>query len=285
MPAEEEAPRFKRVAVLGLGLMGGSLVRALARLPDRPFVTGWSPDPAEGEAAHASGALTDAAGSVADAVRGADLVVLATPLGAACSLVGSLAASLRADAVLTDVVSLKGPVADAVRRSGLTGRWVGTHPMCGGEASGFAATRPELYEGAPVWIVPGGAPEALVAGVEAFWRMLGAEPVRTDAAAHDQLMVVVSHLPQLTANVLARVLADAGVTPDALGPGGRDMTRLAGSSPAMWRELIAHAPGSLPTRLREVAEGARALADRIERGDMDAVEAGMAATRRWREGR
>jgi prephenate dehydrogenase len=285
MPPEEEATPFRRVAVLGLGLMGGSLVRALARLPDPPFVTGWSPEPSEAEAARGSGALSAATASPADAVREADLVVLATPLGAACALVEALAGALGADALLTDVVSLKVPLADAVRRAGLTGRWVGAHPMCGGEASGFGAARAGLYEGARVWIVPSGAPEAAVARVEGFWRTLGAAPTRSDAAAHDRLMVVVSHLPQLTANVLARVLEDADAAPDDLGPGGRDMTRLAGSSPAMWRDLLAHAPDTLPAMLREVADGARSLAERIERGDLDAVEAGMAATRRWREGR
>ena len=285
MPAEGEAPPFGRVAVLGLGLMGGSLARALARLPGAPVVTGWSPEPDEIEAARAGGALARDAGSAADAVADADLVVLATPLGPACALVDTLAPSLRPDALLTDVVSLKRPVLEAVRRAGLAGRWVGAHPMCGGEASGFAAARADLYDGARVWVVADGASEAAVARVERFWGALGAEPMRTGADAHDHLMVAVSHLPQLTANVLARVLADAGVAPDALGPGGRDMTRLAGSSPAMWRDLIAHAPGTLPVMLREVAEGARALADRIESRDLDAVEAGMAATRRWKEGR
>jgi prephenate dehydrogenase len=157
--------------------------------------------------------------------------------------------------------------------------------MCGGETSGFAASRADLYEGARVWIVADGAPDAAVARVEGFWRAVGCVPMRTDADAHDRLMVAVSHLPQLTANVLARVLDDAGVAADALGPGGRDMTRLAASSPAVWRDLLAAAPATLPAMLREVAAGARALAERIERGDIDAVEAGMAATRRWREAR
>lgn len=284
-----EGPAFRRVAILGLGLMGGSLARALARLPVPPHVTGWSPDAGEADAAEAAGVVAETADpgprGASDAATEADLVVLATPLGAACALVARLAASLRPEAMLTDVASLKQPILDAVRRAGLLDRWVGAHPMCGAESSGFAASRAELYEDAPVWIVAEGAPESTVAAVEAFWEAVGGHAQRTEAQAHDRLMVGVSHLPQLTANVLARVLADAGVTPDLLGPGGRDMTRLAGSSPSLWRDLVEHAPQSLPAMLREVADGARGLAERIERGDLDAVEAGMAATRRWRERR
>jgi len=286
---DEEASPFERVAVLGLGLMGGSLARALARLPRPPHVTGWSPEVEEAEAARAAGAVAAIADpepeGVAEAVADADLVVLATPLGAACRLVPALADSLAAGALLTDLASLKRPLLVAVRRAGSLGRWVGAHPMCGGEASGFGASRAELYERARVWIVAEGVAEADVARVHAFWRSVGGRPAHTDADTHDRLMVGVSHLPQLTANVLARVLDDAGVTPDLLGPGGRDMTRLAGSSPAIWRDLIEHAPDTLPALLREVARGAQALSERIERGDLDAVEAGMAATRRWRERR
>jgi len=262
--------------------MGGSLARALADLPAPPRVVGWSPLAGEREAALAEGAVDEAPAGIEAAVAAADLVVLATPLGAACGLVDALTGLMAEQALLTDVASLKRPVLDAVAAAGIETRWVGAHPMCGSEASGFTASRPDLYAGARVWLVAEGAGEATVGRVAAFWRAVGADPVRVDADGHDRLMVLASHLPQLTANALARVLADAEVSAGVLGPGGRDMTRLAGSSPDMWRDLLAHAPPSLPGALRDLSSRLQTLADMVEGADTRALERWMEATRAWR---
>ncbi len=278
----EEAKPFARVGVLGLGLMGGSLSRALLGLTSPPTVVGWSPVAREREDARAAGAVSEVTTDPEGAVEGADLVVLATPLAAACRLADSLAGSLSTRALLTDLASLKRPILDAVRAAGLASRWVGAHPMCGGEASGFGASRADLYVGARVWLVVDGAGEHEARRLEAFWRTLGAAPRLADVDAHDRLMVLASHLPQLTANALARLLADADVAPSMLGPGGRDMTRLAASSPTVWRDLLAHAPSSLPESLRTLAQRVRDLADLVEGGDADGLEGWMEETRSWR---
>lgn len=284
MRTDEAPPRFERVAVLGLGLMGGSLARALRGLAIPPRVVGWSPDASEVRAAEEQGVVDRIAADALDAAADADLVVLATPLEPACRLMASLARAMEADALLTDVVSLKAPVRDAARIADLARRWVGSHPMCGGDRSGFGASRADLYQDARVWIVGQDADPADVARVEAFWSALGARPARTEAEDHDALMALASHLPQLTANALARVLEAGGVAPDDLGPGGRDMTRLAGSSPGVWRDLLAHAPPSLPDAMRETAARLAALAALVDRGDLDALEAWMSTTRTWRTG-
>ncbi len=284
MTPERVDGHFERVAILGLGLMGGSLARALKGLSSPPRVTGWSPLAREREDALDEGALDEAPADVEPAVTAADLVVLATPVDAACRLVHTVAGLLPERAVLTDVASLKRPVLDAVRAAGLEARWVGAHPMCGSEASGFSASRPDLYAGARVWLVADGAGEENVGRVAAFWRTVGAAPVRVDADGHDRLMVLASHLPQLTANALARTLAEAEVSPEVLGPGGRDMTRLAGSSPSVWRDVLAHAPPSLPGALRDLSSRLEALADMVERADAEGLERWMAGTRSWRAG-
>jgi prephenate dehydrogenase len=270
---------FARVTVVGLGAMGGSLARALAG--EGRSVTGWSPDAAERRRALEAGVVRRAPDTLAEAVRESDLVVLAAPLGATCDLVADRA--LRSPGcVLTDVASLKVPVRDAVRRAGLSARWAGSHPMAGTEASGFEASRTDLYRDARVWLVA--EPEAGDLGdrLHSFWSGLGARPAFIDAEEHDRLMARVSHLPQLASNALARVLADAGVSPSSLGPGGREVTRLAGSNPAIWRDILAHAGPDLGSALRALAVEAETLARLVDEGDTAALEDRMRHTRSWR---
>lgn len=276
---------FASVAVIGLGVMGGSLVKALSGLADPPRRVGWSPDPREGGAALSDGVLDEVAPSGEDAARGAELVVLAAPLGACLEWVPRVHAVMAPDAVLTDVASLKGRVGVAVARAGAQARWVGSHPMCGRAESGFRASAADLYEGALTWIVGGDAPPESVARVEAFWHALGSHTRRTSSAAHDALMSFTSHLPQLTATALAGTLEEAGLTAPQLGPGGADMTRLAASSPEMWRDILAHGfhPG-LVEALRVLSGRTATLADLIEAGDFDAVASLMASTRTWKNG-
>lgn len=285
MAPEESACGFERVAILGLGLMGGSLARAVRALHPPSGVVGWSPDADEARRAEKEGAISRAAADAEDAAAGADLVVVATPLEAALRLLTTLPGVLAPGALVTDVVSLKVPVRDAIRSAGLGPRWVGSHPMCGGERSGFAASRVDLYRDARVWIVAEGASGDDVRRLEAFWHALGALPRWIDAEEHDTLMGLASHLPQLAANALARVLEEAGVHAADLGPGGRDATRLAGSSPEVWGGLLAHAPVSLGRGLRSLAQHVDALADLVERRDLEALASWMAATRTWRENR
>jgi len=276
--SEEPRQLPRRVAVVGLGVMGGSLVRALAGRGG-VAVSGWSPDARE--RAQAADVLTRAPDTLDELWNGADLVVLATPLEVVLELLPRVAQGAP-EAVLTDVASLRVPVAERVRELGLAHRFVGSHPMAGSEASGFGAADPMLYQGAAIWLVEEGSGEPARRMVRALWSGVGARPRRIDAAGHDALMARVSHLPQLAAVALAGTLADAGVDPAALGPGGRDMTRLAGSSPEMWRDLLVHAPGDLPELLRRYAARVEELAEALEAGRPEAVVARLEATGRWR---
>jgi prephenate dehydrogenase len=284
-PAEAHPEPFRQVAVVGLGVMGGSLARALAVRHPACHCAGWSPSEPERAAALEAGVLASAHRTPEQAAEGADLVVLATPLNAVRDLVSRMAEAAEPTALITDVASLKVPVLAAARDAGLEARWVGSHPMCGSEASGFAASREGLFEGARVYLVADGAGEEKRALLWRWWESLGALPEVIDAEAHDDLMAAVSHLPQLAANALGRVLTELGLAPDLLGPGGRDMTRLASSSPQMWREILAEAPRGSVEHLRTFARHAGALADLLEAGEIDALATWMGNTRAWREGR
>ena len=275
----EPSPPFAEVAVIGLGLMGGSLARALRALAAPPAVVGFSPSD------RAAGALDRAAGSASDAAGAADLVVYATPLGALLELLDEHKDVWRPGAVITDLAGLKAPVAARARELGLERRYVGAHPMAGGEGSGFEASHADLFRGAPVWLAGDGVVEPAIRGrVERFWTSLGAITAWTDPVGHDLRMIRASHLPQLVSNALARVLEEGGLTPADLGPGGRDMTRLARSSPSMWRDLLEPSAPFIAEALREMATVLAALASRLEAEDVEGVASVMERTRRWAGG-
>ncbi len=263
--------------------MGGSLARALSAL-EAGHVSGWSPSAGEREAALAAGAVSAAPAEWSEVVGEAELVVLAVPLNASCELVPDVLAAMPTGSTLTDVASLKAPVARAVVAAGGEARWVGSHPMTGSEESGFGASRADLYAGAKVWTVAHAAAADRVPGIEALWKDLGARPEPVDAEEHDRLMALASQLPQLVSNALASVLAGGGVSPDRLGPGGTDMTRLAASGAAMWRDILGHASPELVSALRQVSAAAADLADLLEKGELDRIEELMAATRAWSRG-
>jgi prephenate dehydrogenase len=280
--AESTEKPFASVAILGLGVMGGSLARSLASLPDRPRVSGWAPEREEREAALRAGVVDAAPASWPEALEDAELVVLAAPLRASCALLGEIARAAPPGSTLSDVASLKAPLVRAASAAGVERRWVGSHPMAGSDASGFGASSATLYRGARVWTVASPAAEERVGRVHALWRSVGARPERIDAEEHDRLMSVASHLPQLTANALAKVMIDAGLRPEQLGPGGLDTTRLAGSSADLWKDLLEHASPELIRGLRGLASAADGLASMLEKGDVEGVARTMRETRTWR---
>ena len=272
------------VGIVGLGLMGGSLARALKSRPNPPLVRGLSKGPCELEEASAAGVLDSGEMNPEFFFRGLDLVVYCTPLRVTLELLSAHKPFLESKTLVTDVVSLKKPIMERVEELGLGGSFVGSHPMCGGEGSGFQASRDRLYEGAPVWIVAGSAPPEKVARIQEFWASLGAFGTLVEPSRHDALMAVASHLPQLNSNALAVAMKTMGVRRKDLGPGGRDMTRLAGSSPEVWGDLLKYAPRDLVQAL-ETVEGALAeMRTLIEEGRGDEIEEVMRETLAWSKG-
>jgi len=227
-------PRF--VAVLGLGLMGGSLARDLAARGIR--VTGFDRDVSVVETAVACGVLEAPLAASLEGIEQADLIVLALPVDRALTTLDRLAEQAHSAAILTDLGSTKRRIVGRAGTLGLGRRFVGSHPLAGDHRSGWESSREGLYREAPVFLCPAAeADPDCVASVESLWRSVGARPELIDAEDHDFRMAWVSHLPQVAASALAAALASGGRVPGELGPGGRDATRLAGSSPEMWAAI------------------------------------------------
>ncbi len=281
---EAEAPVQGPVAVVGLGLMGGSVARALRALPDPIRVLGVDPDPVTGARALDAGVIHRFDPHGPGLLGEARTVVYAVPLEALSEVVGDHASLLHPEALVTDLLSLKEPVRRIMAAAGLAPRFVGAHPMAGGEGRGFAASRDRLFQGARVWLTgEGEADPAYHRRGEAFWTALGGDVRWVDPREHDERMAWVSHLPQLVANALAGALDAAGIEPGDLGPGGRDMTRLAGSPPEMWKELLTHSAPVTGTGLTSVSRALNVVADLLARREVDRIAEFMERTRAWSE--
>jgi len=289
MAAGETGPQFRRVAIVGLGLMGGSLAMALRRLPRPPRIVAASANAGDLERGLAQGIVDEAAEDPPGAVAEADLVVYATPVSVTLELLASTRSRIPDDAVVTDVGSVKRPVVSRARAVGLGSRFIGGHPVAGSHRSGLAAARADLYAGARVWLTPADADGArdpaaaqTLERVAALWRSVGAEPGVIGAEEHDRLMAWASHLPQIAASALASALARAGIARADLGPGGADTTRIAASPPALWADILRH-NADLVRRPLDALQGALAeLAAALERGDGEALERLLALASAWR---
>lgn len=251
-----------RVAVLGVGLIGGSIGLAARRRLDAEVV-GCGRNPARLERAIELGAIDRAAGSVAEACEGADLVFCAGPVAVLPEQAREALAASGPDTVVSDVGSTKGELVKAV---GGDERFIGGHPLAGAETAGVENAREDLFEGARWYLTPTEQASGLLYDrLQRAVSALGARPQAIDPQSHDRLMATISHLPHVMANVLASEAAES-LTQDSerlpdVGPSFRDATRVAGSNPAIWadifagnREAVAESVESVAARLREAAE-------------------------------
>ncbi len=285
---------FRRMLVCGVGLIGGSLALELRGRGLVERVAGWGRSAGNLDVALGRGIVDEAALDPAEAARGADLCVLAVPVGAMADTLRLMAAHLAPAAVVTDVGSVKGRViAQLEPLLGPAMALVAAHPVAGREQSGAAAARKGLFAGRRVIVTPSARSSAdALERVETLWRSLGARVERMDAERHDRLLAWASHLPQLASTALAGLLNDRqvdGVWAAGYGAGGLgDMTRLALSPAAMWRdiclanrdaiaetlaayrvalgELEDAVRGGRPERLEALFEQGRAMRQRLEAG-------------------
>jgi prephenate dehydrogenase len=214
----------------------------------------------------------------------ADVVVLATPVAATVALLTRLGSALDGPSLIMDVASTKRSIVAAAEAAGVGARYVGAHPLTGSHRSGWGASRASLFEEARVFLCPSASttPATLqLAG--AFWRGLRAGVEVLDAAAHDEQMAWRSHLPQAVSTVLALTLRDAGVARSALGPGGRDMTRLAGGDPALWTGIVGDNAPAILDALAAMEEQLRLFRERLAAGE-DGVHESFAKGRDWFDG-
>lgn len=266
-----------RIAVLGVGLVGGSIgLAARRRLGAR--VAGLDAVPENLERGLELGALDIAAGTLAEACEGADVVFCAAPVGALPELAEAALAASGDDAVVTDVGSTKRELVERLAGAPQVGRFIGGHPLAGAETSGVENARAELFDGARWYLTPTEGSSGLhYDRLQRTVAELGARPQAIDAAAHDRMMATVSHLPHVLADALASRAAEALAAESErlpeVGPSFRDTTRVAGANPAIWRDIL-HAnrdavAGEIEAVVARLGEAARLL----RAGDADGIDA------------
>lgn len=273
---------IESVAILGPGLLGGSLALDLSGRGGLG-VRLWGRRQAALEQARAMGFDGHCTTDLAEAVAGAGLVVLATPVGVMHDLAVRIAALADRPRLVTDMGSVKGmveeEVAPALRAAGIP--FVGSHPMCGSERAGMEAAQRGLFAGAACVVVAGtDASPADVQAIELFWTALGGRVVRMDARSHDEAVARVSHLPHALAALLAGV-AD----PSALGlaaRGFRDSTRVALGPPEMWCEILIENREAMLHALEAYAGGLEALRQALAANDAPSIRAMLEAGREAR---
>jgi prephenate dehydrogenase len=267
---------LESVAIIGLGAVGGSVAKALVHSGVR--VRAYTASAADAEAALRAG--IDVANEIAGCVAAMQMVLIAVPVTAHAAIADAVAAAAPDDAVLLHAASLQSATAVGTER-----RVIGTHPLAGTHRAGFAAADADLFAGCVVSIEARAADDARTIA-ERLWRCVGARrfEYRT-AEEHDRLMTWVSHLPQLASTALADAIATAGVESSALGPGGRDATRLAASSFETWGGILAAARPDAARAAAAMERSLSAIRSALESGDMEAVERIWTAARAWAEPR
>jgi len=267
-----------RIAVLGVGLIGGSIGLAARRRLDAEVV-GSGRSPERLRRAVELGAIDRGVDSVAAACEEAELVFCAGPVAALPDQAREALAASGPETVVTDVGSTKGELVEAV---GADERFIGGHPLAGAETAGVENARADLFEGARWYLTPTEqASGVLYDRLQRAVSALGARPQAIDPEGHDRLMATVSHLPHVLANALASEAAESLTQgtdrlPD-VGPSFRDATRVAGSNPAIWADIFASNREAVALSVDSVAERLREAAELIRSGDREALAAWHAA--------
>lgn len=284
MQADVNRAAFDRLLICGVGLIGASLARALRRASPAGIIVGVDRDGRAAARAVELGvvecglALEDIPAVIREAAL-ADMIVLAAPVAQTGPLIERLRPHLRPTAVLTDVGSVKGSVVAAARH-GLgerIDRFVPAHPIAGAERSGVEASTAGLFDGRRLIVcpLPETAADAL-ARVEAMWRSAGAQVETMTIAEHDRVFAAVSHLPHLVAFAFVEAMLRSGEARRRLehaGTGFRDFTRIAGSSPEMWRDICMENRLALLEETDRLGEVLGELRDALVQGDAETLRA------------
>lgn len=229
---------FKRLSILGVGLLGGSIGLAVKKLTSGGEIVGYGHRASTLETAMKMGAIDRSTTSAAEAVRGADLVILCTPVGTFRSLLQEIAGGLTSGAIITDVGSTKRSIVRlAEELLPKTVHFVGSHPMAGSEKRGVEFAKADLFNGALCILTPTRQTNAgALAKVENFWAELGMRTKRLSPDDHDRLICDVSHLPHALAASLVAMQSDDAL--ELAGKGFQDTTRVAAGDAGLWRDIL-----------------------------------------------
>jgi len=271
--------QLRKLAVFGVGLIGGSFACALKQAGAVQMVSGVGRSRANLERALALGVIDEIASDVQSAMTGADLVLVAVPVAQTDRVLREIAPYLSPDCIVTDAGSTKQDVATAARHAlgAKLPQFVPAHPIAGAELSGVEAASPTLFRGKLVVLTPlEGTVSDACTRVESAWQTCGARVMRMTPKRHDQVFAAVSHLPHALAFALVEMIAkrpDAQELFSFAGAGFRDFTRIAGSSPEMWRDICLANREALLNDLSAYQSALATLAEHIRSSDASSIEA------------
>jgi prephenate dehydrogenase len=285
---EHGSDNHLEVGIVGLGLIGGSLAKAIKAANRHARVVAHDRDGDSLARAVADRVVDEAAWEPGEAFSRCAIVVLCTPVRVMPEIIRALMPHLREDCVLMDAGSTKRDVMDMAAQLGLTGRFVGGHPMAGSEKTGYGASRANLFENAWFVLTPfAQTPPALLETATRLVSLVGAMPLRMEADAHDRTTAFISHLPHVVATVLVNTVAEAedpsGNLQRLAAGGFKDLTRIASASPALWTGISLSNREMLLEALRAVSAGLSGFRDALETGDDTRVQAVFAQGRDWRD--
>ena len=267
-------------AIIGLGLIGGSLARDLAARGVR--VSAFDADAEHLESAVREGVVHHALDATLVGVSNSEIIIVAIPVDAAVDVLRRLAPHAANAKLITDVGSTKARIVATAADIGLGDRFVGSHPMAGGHRSGWDASSAGLFVGAPVYLCPTQtAADQAKQRANALWTSVGAETVCMEAAIHDNQLAWSSHLPHIVSTALALALSRSGLGRGDLGPGGRDVTRLAGSSPDVWTAIAHDNAAAIDGALAAAEAEIATFRDALARSDTHALHERFSAARAW----
>ncbi|MEA3189328.1 MAG: hypothetical protein QOD99_3158 [Chthoniobacter sp.] len=276
---------FSKIAILGPGLLGGSIALSLRKKTPSVEVAIWGRSEAALAEIRAAQIAQTVSNDLAPVVSAAELIILCMPIGAMPAVAEKIVTLIPARALVTDVGSVKSSVVAALAPIFKErGRFLGSHPMAGSEQTGFAAARADLFENAMCILTPSASDEAAVAELSEFWKSLGCRVAELSPEEHDRLVAHVSHLPHLLAATLVELAA--GCHPQALdfcGPGFRDMTRIAAGAPAMWAEILHVNRGPVVKSINAMIEKMRDASKLFDAEDAPAIEQFLIAAKQRRE--
>ena len=252
---------MKRVGIIGLGLIGGSLAEALHKRRSTVELVGIDNEPHTREQALKANIFTRVSDRVAEAAS-CDLLVVCVPLPAVQSVFTAIAESCSQTTLVTDVIGLKSPVLELAETYLPALPFVGSHPMAGGTVAGFSERRSDLFEGFPVAVCPHTDP-SITEKVQSFWQSVGAEPLQMSASEHDRIVAITSHLPYLKSVILRSVASNDETTSALRGKGFAHATRYADFLPEIMGTVVGHNP-HIPQLLRDFSKRYAQLADELE---------------------
>ena len=264
---------INKLCIIGVGLIGGSLARALKKACAVGEVVGAGRNIAHLEKAKVLGVIDSFETDISLAVEGCDMVIVAVPLGAMQSVFEKIAPVITNDMIITDVGSAKGSVVKAAQAAFnvMPETFVPGHPIAGTEKSGVEASFPELYENRRIIITPLETSSATaISKVRNMWQVCGADVVETTIEHHDEVLAATSHLPHMLAfslvDTLAKMDAKNEIFEFAAG-GFRDFTRIASSDPDMWRDICLANGDALVTMIKKFSDDLQLLSKAIEDND------------------